>query len=77
MGYSIKKHSLYSYVQIVTIPFTDIEKIDFALCNQPTETPDTYYKRQATKPDIITNGGFFAMNNGNTCFSYKDEGTVI
>lgn len=77
MGYSIKKHSLYSYVQIVTIPFTDIEKIDFALCNQPTETPDAYYKRQATKPDIITNGGFFAMNNGNTCFSYKDEGTVI
>lgn len=77
MKYSIKKHNLYPYVQIVTIPFVNIEKIDFALCNQPTETPDSYYKRQVNKPDIITNGGFFAMNNGNTCFSYKDEGSII
>lgn len=44
--YTIETHKIYPYVQIVTIPFTNISKIDFALCNQPTETPDAYYKRQ-------------------------------
>ena len=67
-------HQDYSYVRIVTVPFSSIEKIDFALCNQPTETPDAYYKRQEIKPDIITNGGFFAMSTGATCFSFTDEG---
>ena len=70
-------HSTYSYVTIVEVPFSEIEKIDFALCNQPTETPDAYYKRQVLKPDIITNGGFFAMNNGNTVFGFTDEGQDI
>lgn len=70
-------HSTYSYVTIVEVPFSEIEKIDFALCNQPTETPDAYYKRQGLKPDIITNGGFFAMNNGNTVFGFTDEGQTI
>lgn len=70
-------HSKYSYVTIVEVPFSEIEKIDFALCNQPTETPDAYYKRQDLKPDIITNGGFFAMNNGNTVFGFTDEGQTI
>ena len=75
--YKLYTHPKYSYVQILTIPFSSISKIDFALCNQPTETPDAYYKRQAVKPDIITNGGFFSMSNGKTCFSYMDEGQVI
>lgn len=70
-------HSKYSYVTIVEVPFSEIEKIDFALCNQPTETPDAYYKRQGLKPDIITNGGFFAMNNGNTVFGFTDEGQMV
>lgn len=75
--YTIETHKTYSYVQIVTIPLANISKIDFALCNQPTETPDAYYKRQSVKPQIITNGGFFSMSDGITCFSYKDEGNVI
>ena len=75
--YTIATHSAYSYVQIVTVPFNDIEKIDFALCKQPTETPDSYYKRQTIKPDIITNGGFFCMNSGDTCFGFVDEEKAI
>lgn len=72
--YSIKKHSKYNYVTIVSVPMKNISKIDFALCNQPTETPDNYYKRQSIKPDIMTNGGFFNMSDGVTCFGFMDEG---
>lgn len=75
--YEYCKHPMYPQVQIVKIPFSSIEKIDFALCNQPTETPDKFYARQTIKPDIITNGGFFNMSNGTTCFGFKDEGANI
>lgn len=75
--YKLYTHSKYPYVQIVSIPFTSISKIDFALCNQPTETPDKYYKRQAIKPNIITNGGFFNTSDGSTCFGFKNEGNTI
>lgn len=75
--YKLYTHSKYPYVQIISIPFTSISKIDFALCNQPTETPDKYYKRQSVKPDIITNGGFFNTSDGATCFGFKDEGNII
>lgn len=68
------KHPKYDFVNIVVIPMKNIKKIDFALCKQPTETPDDFYKRQAVKPDIITNGGFFSMSNGETCFGFRDEG---
>lgn len=75
--YKMYKHPDYSYVTVVEVPRENIEKIDLALCNQPTETPDKYYKRQTVKPDIITNGGFFGMANGVTCFGYRDEGKVV
>lgn len=68
------KHPKYDFVNIIVIPMRNIKKIDFALCKQPTETPDDFYKRQAVKPDIVTNGGFFSMSNGETCFGFRDEG---
>ena len=71
--YEYCKHAMYPQVQIVKIPFSSIERIDFALCNQPTETPDKFYARQTIKPDIITNGGFFNMSDGTTCFGFRDE----
>lgn len=58
---------------IFTIPKDEINKIDFALCAQPKETIDSYYNRQEVKPDLICNGGFFNMSNGQTIFNYKDE----
>ena len=62
---------------IFTIPKNEIEKIDFALCEQPKETIDHYYNRQTNKPTLICNGGFFNMSDGATIFNYKDNGFPI
>lgn len=70
-------HPKYSYVRVAEIPKNEIEKIDFALCKQPTETLGAFYKRQTRKPDILTNGGFFSMSDGTTCFNFRDENTQV
>jgi hypothetical protein len=70
-------HPKYSYVRVAAIPKDEIEKLDFALCKQPTETLGAFYKRQTKKPDILVNGGFFTMSNGVTCFTFRDENTAI
>ena len=70
----VYKHTAYNYVTIVEVPKKEIEKIDFALCKQPTETLKNYYNRQEVKPDILSNGGFFNMSDGKTIFNYRDEG---
>lgn len=70
-------HPKYSYVRVAEIPKNEIEKLDFALCKQPTETLGAYYKRQTRKPNILVNGGFFSMSNGVTCFNFRDENTTI
>lgn len=67
------KHTIYSYVTVTEIPFSEISRLDFALCNQPTETLESYYNRQPKKPDVLVNGGFFSMSDGITSFTYKDE----
>lgn len=67
-------HSKYSYVRVAEIPKSELRKIDFALCKQPTETLASFYNRQTDKPAIITNGGFFAMSTGATTFNYVTEG---
>ena len=71
------KHKSYSYVTITEVAFKEIDKIDFALCKQPTETLESYYKRQTVKPHLLVNGGFFSMADGTTAFTYKDEGKMI
>lgn len=73
----VYKHSTYSYVTIAEIQASEISKLDFALCNQPTETLESFYKRQSIKPDILINGGFFSMSDGTTSFFYKDNGKMI
>ena len=67
----------YSFVTVYKIAKTEIKKIDFALCKQPTETLDAFYKRQTAKPDILINGGLFGLANGNTYFTYRDEHNTI
>lgn len=67
------KHITYSYVTVAEIPFSEIAKLDFALCKEPTETLESYYNRQTKKPNILVNGGFFSMSDGITSFTYKDE----
>lgn len=66
-----------SYAKVFKIAKDEIERIDFAMCNEPSETIDSYYKRQNRKPEIISNGGFFDMYTGNTIFSYVDNGDIL
>ena len=70
-------HPKYSYVRVAEIPKNEIRKIDFALCKQPRETLLSFYKRQIDKPDLVTNGGFFNMGNGETVFNFLDESQAI
>lgn len=67
----------YPCVTIYKLRKIEIDKINFALCEQPTETLEHFYDRQKIKPDLLFNGGFFSMNNGNTVFTYVDEGKEI
>ena len=70
-------HSKYSYVRIAEIPKSEIKKIDFDVCKQPTETLNSYYNRQTQKPDLVVNAGFFNMQNGEPCFNYISDGKVV
>ena len=67
----------YPLALIYKIDKQEIDKINFELCQQPKETLEAFYKRQTVKPDFLFNGGFFNMENGNTVFSYVDEGKEI
>lgn len=72
MGLTIK-----SNVFITKTKKSNISKIDFALCDQPKDTLDNYYAKQIVKPEILINGGFFALSTGETVFDYIDEGKII
>lgn len=67
----------YSYVRIAKIAKDEIDKIDFALCQQPKETLASFYNRQTYKPDLLTNAGFFALNTGETIFNCICDGKVV
>lgn len=73
----VYNHKNYNYVYITEIPKSEIEKIDFALCAEPRETLESFYNRQAKKPSVLTNGGFFSMQDGTTAFTYMDEQRII
>lgn len=66
-----------NYVHIIEVPRTEIDKIDVAVCAQPSETLNAFYKRQTRKPDILTNGSFFGLSGSLPCFGIMDEGAVL
>lgn len=68
--------SNYNGITIVKVPKIEIEKIDFISCNEPKETLEHFYNRQTIKPDVLINGGFFALNNGTPVFDFTDDGQV-
>lgn len=70
-------HPNYDNVKIVEAELIELSKIDFALCAQPKETLESYYNRQTVKPEILVNGGLFCVSNGETCFTFMDEGIPI
>lgn len=73
----MEKIKYNDYTIVYKIPFTEIDRIDLCLCNQPKETLESFYKRQNTKPDLLINGGFFGLADGGTCFNYVDEKETI
>lgn len=70
-------HQTYNYVTIAEIPRGEIEKIDIAICKQPKETLEEYSERQDRHPDVLINGGFFALSTGETVFTLVDDGTEV
>lgn len=67
----------YSYVYVAEVPKSEIDNIDFARCEEPTETLAHFYNRQKIKPSLIVNGGFFNMADGTPCFNYMDDGVTL
>lgn len=73
----IYKPANYSYITVCEIPKLEIQKFDMALCAQPRQTLKSFYNKCPVKPALICNGGFFNMSNGDTVFTYTDEGKII
>lgn len=69
----IFKPTNYKDVTVVQFDKTELQKVDLAICEQPTETLEKFYKRQAKKPEVIINGGLFNMKNGVPCFNLYSE----
>lgn len=61
---------------VAEIKKTELYRIDFASCNEPKETLQSYYDRQNVKPTLLINGGFFNMTTGEPVFNYVDESKV-
>ena len=72
MSYKVYNYKC-NYVTIVQIPKNELSRIDFAQCNQPTETLASFYNRQSVKPEIVVNGGLFNMSNGAPILTLRDE----
>lgn len=70
-------HQYGSNVIIYKFSKNELAKIDFTHCAEPRETLKQFYDRQQIKPDLIINGGFFNMSNGDTVFNYMDEKELI
>ena len=65
-----------NYIYITKTKKSEIIKIDFASCGEPTQTLEKFYKAQTQKPDILINGGFFSMSTGKPTMDYIDEHEV-
>lgn len=55
------------------VPKTEIQSIDFVLCQEPRQTLEKFYNAAANKPDILINGGFFNLSDGATILDFIDD----
>lgn len=67
----------HSFITVVELLKSEVQTVDFALCQQPKETLISYYKRQTKKPDFLMNGGIFNMSDGQTYFNFLDDGQIV
>lgn len=64
-----------SNITIVEIPFSEIQTIDFASCNEPYQTLENFKKTHTPTPDVLLNGGFFNLDaKGEPVMDFIDEG---
>ena len=60
---------------IVEVPIKEIDKLDFASCNEPLQTLENFKKTHNPQPDILLNGGFFNMTTkGDPVNDFIDDG---
>lgn len=69
-------HPKYNHVNITQIKFEDIDKIDIARCEDPTQTLEQFYNNCSLKPDVLINGGLFYMREGTPILTLYDEGKL-
>ena len=65
-----------SNVYITKIKKSEIEKIDFATCAQPTQTLENYYNGLTKKPAVVINGGLYTFSTGKSVMDFIDEGQI-
>lgn len=68
--------TIQSNVIITRTKKSNIVKIDFATCGEPTQTLDKYYANLYTKPEVLINGGLFSFSNGKSVMDFIDEGRI-
>lgn len=77
----MKLYTSKDYIYIAQIKQEEIEKIDFHLCTGAgtggRQTLENFYAQNPQKPELVINGGFFNMANGESVFVYKSNGKVI
>ena len=62
-------------ITIVEIPLKEIEKIDFASCDEPYQTLENFKKTHTPQPDVLLNGGFYNLDaKGDPVMDFIDEG---
>lgn len=66
-----------NFICVIEIEKSEIDIIDFDLCSQPKETLGHYYNRMERKPEVLINGGFFSLKNGETCFTFIDDEELV
>ena len=69
------------YTYIAKIKQSEVKNIDFHLCvgagTGGRQTLEKFYAEQQEKPQLVINGGYFNMTNGESVFVYKTKGKVI
>lgn len=75
----VKKYGMNFFV--AEIKQEEVELFDFVLCQGKyaggRDTLDNFYKNSNRKPDLLVNGGYFNMANGETIWTYKNNGKMI
>jgi exopolysaccharide biosynthesis protein len=63
-------------IQVIKIPKKEITNISFDICTQPKLAPNKMLDTYETKPNVLTNLGFFNTSSGDSIFNVISNGVV-